>query len=405
MRQAGALPSHRRLDYHYIAMQMGFWAMFAGICGYQAALLLDRGFSNSDVGLIMAVRCLAGIVCQPLLGGFADRHPHIPLKRIVTISLCVSFAAGLGLMLLPMGLGGTLLVFAVIGGFEVSAYPLMDAMAIQYISAGVPIRYSLGRGLGSLSYAFTAVLLGLQVGRAGVQSTLFTHAALVVVEILLVSTYPACKLQPTPPAAEKPRAARPQSVFSLLRSRPRFTVMLCAILLGITAVLPLSNFLVNVILSRGGKASDLGIALFLMAAFELPTAFLFQRLLRRFGSAKLLLISMCFCTLKAVALVFTLNFTAILLTQPLQMLGYGLFTPASVFFVNESVPEADRVRGQTLMMVASNGMGGVLGSFVGGWALDAGGVNLMLLLCAGCGCASIALALLALRVPTERKIS
>ena len=90
------------------------------------------------------------------------------------------------------------------------------------------------------------------------------------------------------------------------------------------------------------------------------------------------------------------------LAQPLQMLGYGLFTPASVYFVNESVPEADRVRGQTVMMVASNGMGGMLGSYISGLALDAGaslpmgGANLMLLCCIALGCASTALAAAAL---------
>ena len=63
------------------------------------------------------------------------------------------------------------------------------------------------------------------------------------------------------------------------------------------------------------------------------------------------------------------------------MLGYGLFTPASVYFVNESVPEADRVRGQTVMMVASNGMGGMLGGVLAGWTLDLGGANLMLAAC------------------------
>ena len=41
------MPSVRRLDYHYMAMQIGFWAMFAAICAYQAALLTSRGFTNA----------------------------------------------------------------------------------------------------------------------------------------------------------------------------------------------------------------------------------------------------------------------------------------------------------------------------------------------------------------------
>ena len=387
-------PTLRRLDWHYIAMQMGFWAMFAAIVAYQTALLLDRGFTNGEAGLMTSVRCLAGIVFQPLLGGFADRYPGVPLKGIVGVSLALSLAAGVWYWAEPaMGLAQTALVWVVIGGLGVSSYPLMDAMAVQFINDGMPIRYSLGRGLGSLAYAVVCVLLGLQVGQWGVETTLVTFLLLTAAEIALVFTYPTW--HPHAPAAQAEQA-RPQSALSLLRSNPRFTLMLAGVLFGLTAVLPLSNFLVKVILSRGGQAADLGLAMFLMGGFELPAAFLFPRLLRRLGSGRILVLSVFFGTLKGVALLLTWNLAGVLLCQPLQMLGYGLFTPASVYFVNESVPPADRVRGQTIMMVASNGLGGMLGGLLAGWTLDAGGANWMLAGCILCGCVGTVLCLLAL---------
>ena len=396
-------PSLRRLDLHYTAMQIGYWAMFAAICAYLAALLGARGFSNSQIGLLIAIRCLAGIVCQPLLGGFADRHPEIPLKVIVSLSLALSLAASLVFLLWPMGMGGTAVILIILGGFEISAYPLMDAMAIQFINAGMPIRYSLGRGIGSMAYAVTCVLLGLQTQSAGVESTLITHTALVALVIALTLSYPTFRAAPA--AADAPPAEKPHSVWYLLKSNPPFALMLLAILLGITACLPMSNFLVNVVESRGGGSADLGVALFLMGGFELPTAFFFQRMLRRLGSGKLILLSMVFVTLKAAALLLSFNLATVFLTQPLQMLGYGLFTPASVYFVNESVPEADRVRGQTVMMVASNGMGGMLGSYISGLALDMGGANLMLLCCIVLGClaAVLSAAALALSKKSEQR--
>ena len=75
--------------------------MYAAVCAYQAALLQERGFTNSQAGMVIAVRCLAGIVCQPLLGGLADRRPDIPLRRIVGLSLAVSLGAGICLLLFP----------------------------------------------------------------------------------------------------------------------------------------------------------------------------------------------------------------------------------------------------------------------------------------------------------------
>ncbi len=396
------MPSCRRLELHYIAMQSAFWAAFAAICAYQAALLLARGFSNSQVGILIAVRCFAGIIFQPLLGGFADRHPHIPLRRIVSLSLVFSLAVGLLFTAVPMGMAGTVAVFIVLGGFEISAYPLMDAMAIQFINAGVPLRYSLGRSIGSLAYAIVCALLGLQAARYGVESTLITHAALVALEILLVATFPVFPPSLLPDPAHR---ERPHSAFYLLRTDPRFALMLLAILLGLTACLPISNFLVNVVESRGGGTRELGLALFLMGSFELPTAFIFQRLLRRFGSGRLVLMSLIFCTVKIAIFLFSASLGTIFAAQVIQILGYGLFTPSSVYFVNDSVPQADRVKGQTLMMVASNGFGGVLGSYVAGRALDIGaalpigGVKLMLLCCLILGIAGVALAVVALRLP------
>ena len=142
--------------------------MFAAIVGYQTALLLDRGFSNGEAGLMTAVRCLAGIVCQPLLGGFADRHPGFPS----------SVSSPCPWLLSP---GGERLVLARpghgpggdrpgVGGHRRAGGVLLSPDGRHGRSVHqrrVPIRYSLGRGIGSLAYAVACVLLGFQVGAAG----------------------------------------------------------------------------------------------------------------------------------------------------------------------------------------------------------------------------------------------
>ena len=390
------MPSQRRLDYQYMIMQAGYWAMFAAFCGYQTALLLERGFTNGQTGFIIAMRCLAGILCQPTLGGFAARHPRIPLKLIVAVSLAISLAANFVFYLCPMGLGGTLVIFMVLGGLELTAYPLMDSMAIQFINAGVNIRYSLGRGIGSMAYAVACVLMGMQVTRFGVESVLLTHGALILLEILLVMIYPAFRPEYEPVREGGGEMGKPHSVPALLKAHPRFTLMLVAVFFAITACLPMSNFLINIVVDRGGTSGDLGIALFLMGAAELPTAFLFNRLMRRFGSGRLMVMSAGFMLLKVVCFLFAPNLGVLFALQLLQMLGYGLFTPVSVYYVNESVPTADRVRGQTLMMVASNGLGGMAGSLIGGQVLDVGGVNALLFFCAACGAVAVVFALLAI---------
>lgn len=384
------MPDSKRLNAQYILMQVAFWTVSAAICAYQAALLLHRGFSNTQVGVLLAVRCMAGVVAQPLLGSCADRHPNIPLKTIVTVCLVVAFFAGVAHML-PMGMVGTALLLVLLGGLEISAYPLMDAMAVQFIQAGAKVSYSLGRGLGSLAYAVTSVLMGLQASRFGVGSTLLTHSVLVVVLIGTVVTFPRFDPAWRPGKADaSPRVERPKSALRLLRDDPRFAVMLVGIFLGITACLPMSNFLINIIRSRGGGETHLGVAIFCMAASELPAAFLFDRLYRRGRAGMILAVSMVFVVLKALLLLAAPSYWMVWLVQPVQMLGYGLFTPASVFYVSDTIAPVDQVKGQTLMMMASNGLGGVMGSALGGWALDRGGADAMLWMCVAVGVAAAA---------------
>lgn len=386
------MPSPKRLNAQYILMQVAFWAASAALCAYQVALLLERGFTNTQVGVLLAARCLAGVVAQPLLGSYADKHPHMALKYIVSICLVIAFFAGLAHML-PMGMAGTAAMLVIIGALEISAYPLMDAMAVQFIQAGKNVSYSLGRGLGSLSYALTSVLIGFQVERLGVESSLVTHSALVVLLTVTVATFP--RFDPAWRRKTDKTQEKAKSAVELLRDNPRFGVMLAGILFGITAYMLLSNFMVNVIRSRGGSDAHLGIAIFITAGFELPAAVLFDRLYRRGRAGAIVMASMGFIALKGTLTLLAPTYWAVWLVQPIQLLGYGLFTPASVFYVSDAIDPADQVKGQTLMMMASNGMGGMMASALGGVVLDAGGVNAMLVMCIGMGTVAAAVTALA----------
>ena len=388
------LPSVRRLNVQYAILQVGYWAMVAAFGGYQTALLLERGFSSGLVGFFTSLRCLSGIISLPLLSGWADRHPQIPLKWILDVTLLIAFGANLFFYRTSPGFFGTALVFVILGALELSSYPLVDSMAVQFINAGLPIQYSLGRGLGSFSYAVVCIVLGRYADRFGIESVLLVHGALILLLILLIAAYPTFPYR----TGQTRTAEKPHSSWYLLRSNRSFTLMLAAAFFGMMAVLPIVNFLVNIVADRGGTTADLGIALFLMAASELPAAFLYQALWRKLGSTRLLVWSIGFLALKPLLILLAPSLFWVLAVQPIQMLGYGLFTPSSVYFTNGKVPVADRIRGQSLMMVASNGLGGVVGNLLGGFLIDAGGVNALLLTCVAFGAVGVATALAAGRL-------
>lgn len=128
-----AMPSLRRVNALYTMVQLTYWAAFAG---YQTALLLGRGFSSGEAGAFAAIRCLAGILAQPLLGGWADRHPKVPLKHILRLCLAVSLAVNGVFYCTRPGFWGTALIFLALGVLELNAYPRWIPWPCQFINAG-----------------------------------------------------------------------------------------------------------------------------------------------------------------------------------------------------------------------------------------------------------------------------
>ena len=49
--EATAMASRKRIVICYILLQSSFWGMLSSICAYQAAVVLDRGFTAGQAGI------------------------------------------------------------------------------------------------------------------------------------------------------------------------------------------------------------------------------------------------------------------------------------------------------------------------------------------------------------------
>lgn len=83
--------------------------------------------------------------------------PRVPLKYILEVCLGASLAVNVVFYCTRPGFLGTALLLLALGALELNAYPLLDSLAVQFMDAGVNVRYSLGRGMGSFSYAVACI--------------------------------------------------------------------------------------------------------------------------------------------------------------------------------------------------------------------------------------------------------
>ena len=200
---------------------------------------------------------------------------------------------------------------------------------------------------------------------------------------------------PVTAADQKNEGEKPHSVLYILKNNPPFTLMMVAVFFCMTAMMPIENFMYNIVEGNGGDETHLGLALFIVGAAELPSAFIFTKLKPRMKVQTMIVMAIFFVMFKSACMLIPV-LSVILLVQLLQMFGYGLFLPSSVYYVNENVPVVDRVRGQAIMMMSSTGLGGVFGNVIAGKVIDLGGVQMLIIFCVICGVIGSALAVTAL---------
>lgn len=84
----------KHLSVRYGTIQGCYWMGYAALMGYASVYLLEKGFTNTQIGLLTAVGCIVSAVLQPALASYADR-PESPSVRTMllgaNLSLFLSF--------------------------------------------------------------------------------------------------------------------------------------------------------------------------------------------------------------------------------------------------------------------------------------------------------------------------
>ena len=71
----------------YAFIQGLYWMNFAAIMGYSGFYLLGSGFSNTEIGIIIAIAGILSAVLQPVLARYADRPESPSLKKFLQINI------------------------------------------------------------------------------------------------------------------------------------------------------------------------------------------------------------------------------------------------------------------------------------------------------------------------------
>lgn len=360
----------RSLQNRYSAFHVAYWANVFSLIGCAAILLKFKGLSTSEVGLVTGASSLATIFLSPAFSTLASKIKAMSIQQIL-MTMFVIIGTGFGLLLwIPLPKWMIMLIYLLLYAMNISMVPLISTIAMQYIEHGKSVNFGLSRGLGSISYAISAVVIGNLLTIFDPRILIAAYAITGVLALAFLASMPACYME----GKEKKESGSKTSIFKY----KKLLWILFAFMLMFAASSALATYLIDIVEYHGGNASLFGMATFVMAASELPIMSIAPRLKRRFGSQKLILTAAAFYGVRNGLIALAPNLGFVLLGMVFQGCSYGLFTPIITYYVAEHLEKEDQIMGQTLIGVMTSGLGAAIGNFSCGFIQENYGMSMML---------------------------
>lgn len=375
----------RLLNLEYAGIHGTYWMLYGAVCSFASVFLLGKGYSNADIGIILAVGNVAAVFMQPLLADMADRSKKLSLIGLTEIAAVLIALLTAVTFVTSRASIGLSVVFVMMVAWVTALQPLFNSLAFKLEESGHEVNFGVARSMGSLAYSVLCAFLGSLAETYGIGVLpLSGEIILAMLIITLAATARhfkrACKeREASGGASEKIRTkAEDIDLIQFVRRNKLFL----AVSMGVGGIFfsnaVFNNFMLQIVENVGGNGEDMGRIFSLMAFLEIPPMFFFSKVHKRFSCESLLKFAAVCFTLKVVWSYMADSVAMIFAAQFFQLVSFGIFLPAMVSFIDEIMEKGESVKGQalyTIMITVST----VFASFAGGFILDVGGASSLLL--------------------------
>lgn len=345
-----------------------YFAAFASLLPFFVLFYQRLGFSGTQIGLLTGVPPLITLAGATLLTGIADstgRH-----KLVMSMGMLVPIFV----MILMPSLTSFAMVFSFIIIFNIfisPVSPLADSATMSMLGDQRAMYGRIRLG-GTLGWGLFAPIAGSLVEDQGLRTAFLAFSLIMFLNFLVSQRFVYSVSAET--GAQKPGVGR------LLADRKWIYFLLQAFLGGVGA-LSVASYLFPYMAEMGATETTMGLALTIATVTELPVFFFGHRLVKRFSSHGLFVLSLVLIGLRSL-LYGVVNTPALVLV--LQALGGTIFPAmwlAGVSYADENAPSGLKSVAQGLFGSVMWGFGSAVGGFLGGPLLESiGGRGMFLVL-------------------------
>lgn len=357
----------RKENFRYCALLGVHTMMLCPAINFVTPYLAAAQVSTTKIGILVAVSCLLAVVIQQFVGRLVDRN-IVDGKKTLLFLTAILILCAFSLTLIEGG-GLKSIIFGGMYCITFVMMPVLYSFSFFYENKGISVNYGVARGCGSMSFAVCSMILGYLMLKFGANVIPIGYGLLGIALFAIIFSMPTLKGT----ASNSPT----QNSSLELSKFPAFRLMLIGLCLVMLFHNMVMTYFIYAIEMVGGDSSHLGMALGIAAFLEIPILFLYTRIKGNTASKYFLTASGIFFFVKAALFVVAQSVTMIYLIQTLQIVSYGLMAASRVYYVDEMVGKKYETTGQAYM-AATETVGVVLGSVIGGFLMQGPGIGSVL---------------------------
>jgi PPP family 3-phenylpropionic acid transporter len=348
----------------YWRLSSFYWFYFATLGAfipYWSLYLSHSGFSADEIGELIAVVMGTKIVAPYIWGWIADHHNN--RVSIIRFGAVAGFLAFSGVFI-SSDYWWLLLVLMVFSFFWNAILPQFEALTFNHLARNEH-QYSWIRVWGSLGFIVTVTLLGLLLMVLAIDY--LPWFILLLLFGIALSTFINNEIKQ--PQIEQPH-------FSILKilNNPKVIGLLLACLLVQASHGPYYTFYSIYAEAHGYEKSWIGVLWAIGVSSEVIAFAMMPWLVGKFGFRNLLLFSLFSGSLRWLLIAFYID-SAFMTTfaQIFHASTFGIYHAVAIAYIHRYFKGKNQGKGQALYSSVSFGIGGALGSLLGGYLWDTAG--------------------------------
>lgn len=361
-----------KLTLRYSITHFTHWAAGTAAVSFATLYLMNRGVSAGVAGTLLALSGLLSCISQPFLAAAADRAKKVIIVDLLvwmTLICCLCFVLQL-IPGIPVMMAGICYMIGI--WCSDAMVPILNALSVAYEDAGYEINYGMGRGVGAVASAVSALGVGFIIAKFGTVWMILFLLFFRVTGIFALIGYP--KIEKNNSQKRNRETEKKENSCTLLQFAARYKwyciSLLAVLFLGMFHAMT-ENYMIVIMEKLGGDSSNVGVAIFIASMVAFPVICCFSILYKRFSVTVILKIAAVSFLAKSILFYFAGSVTAIYFIQLLQITSYAFLAPAQVYYANEKVKTSDMVKGQAFI-TAAYALGCSAGNFVGGQLVPMG---------------------------------